>query len=292
MTFNVWGAGSNTGTSIEATVAVLRTIDADIVGLQEVRSEAESCKADDCPAGGPDGIAERLAEALGYHVYVQRGEHEALWANAILSRYPISKNIDDDLGVVFEVDGRKIAVINIHLTDYPYQPYQLLGIPYGDAPLLQTENEAIAAARAARGGAVKRVMDRISLLDDVDAVVVTGDFNEPSHRDWTGRAASAGRHPIAVDYPTLRAFESAGFIDTWRAVHPDEMLAPGYTWTPTTSPEDPDDHHDRIDFVLVRGDGVTVERVTIVGESQVGADIVVAPWPSDHRAVVATVSIP
>lgn len=292
MTFNTWGAGSNQGKAVDETIAVLRTVDADIIGLQEVRAEADDCEADDCPASGADDIAAQLADALGYHVYAQRSENEALWANAILSRHPMSYGIDDDLGVVLDVDGRRVAVINIHLTDYPYQPYQLLDIAYGDAPLLKTENEAIAAARAARGNAVALVLDRIAALDGVDAVLVTGDFNEPSHRDWTARAATAGRHPLAVDFPTLRAFEAAGFTDSWRTAHPDEMAAPGYTWTPASSADDPADHHDRIDYVLVRGDGVTVEKAQVVGESQAFADIVVTPWPSDHRAVVVTVSIP
>ena len=42
----------------------------------------------------------------------------------------------NDLGVVVEVEGRRLHVFNIHNTDYPYQPYQLLGIPYGDQPSL------------------------------------------------------------------------------------------------------------------------------------------------------------
>jgi exodeoxyribonuclease-3 len=32
-----------------------------------------------------------------------------------------------------------------------------------------------------------------------------------------------------------------------------------------------------------------VEQAQIVGEKSPDADVVVAPWPSDHRAVVATV---
>ncbi len=292
MTFNAWGAGSNEGKAVDETIAVLRAANADIIGLQEVLAEADDCRPDDCPAVGPDDIAERLAEALGYHVYLQSSENEALWANAILSRYPFASSIEDDLGAVLDVSGRQVAVINIHLTDYPYQPYQLLGIPYGRAPMLQIEDEAIAAALAARGDAVTLVLDRIAALDDVDAVLVTGDFNEPSHRDWSPRAASSGRHPIAVNYPTVLAFERAGFIDCWRAVYPDEMEAPGYTWTPTSSADDPDEHHDRISYVLVRGDDVAVKGARLIGESPAVADIVVVPWPSDHRAVVATVSIP
>ncbi|MDX1517614.1 MAG: hypothetical protein R3288_12295, partial [Woeseiaceae bacterium] len=94
------------------------------------------------------------------------------------------------------------------------------------------------------------------------------------------------------DYPTVRAFEREGFVDAWRTVHPDEIAAAGYTWTPTTSADDPGDHHDRIDYVLVKGEGIVVSTAQVVGESQAVADIVIEPWPSDHRAVVATISIP
>ena len=50
----------------------------------------------------------------------------------------------------------------------------------------------------------------------------------------------------------------------------------------------PRSHPDRIDFVYFRGNGVKVTDAKIVGENEEIADIVVAPYPSDHRAVVAT----
>lgn len=50
------------------------------------------------------------------------------------------------------------------------------------------------------------------------------------------------------------------------------------------------EHLDRIDFIFVRGP-VTVERAAIVEEKHPEADIVVTPWPSDHRAVMAVVRI-
>jgi endonuclease/exonuclease/phosphatase (EEP) superfamily protein YafD len=50
------------------------------------------------------------------------------------------------------------------------------------------------------------------------------------------------------------------------------------------------DRHDRIDFVFVRG--ATVKTVEVVGESKDRADVVVSPYPSDHRAMVAEVEVP
>ena len=67
------------------------------------------------------------------------------------------------------------------------------------------------------------------------------------------------------------------------------MAEPAFTWTPTSKPTVNWDHHDRIDFVLARAEGLEVESAAIVGEKRPEADVVVRPWPSDHRAVTATV---
>ena len=120
---------------------------------------------------------------------------------------------------------------------------------------------------------------------------ITGDFNEPSHRDWTTAAADANQCPLCVEWPSTKAVEDAGFVDAFRAVHPDPIEHPGRTWTPTTKVTDPNDRHDRIDFVFVHGTTAQVKSIKLVGESGEFADIVVEPYPSDHRAVVAEVDL-
>ena len=55
--------------------------------------------------------------------------------------------------------------------------------------------------------------------------------------------------------------------------------------------DDPKTHHDRIDFVYFKGNGLKVTDAKIIGENEENADIVVAPYPSDHRAVVATFTL-
>ena len=69
-----------------------------------------------------------------------------------------------------------------------------------------------------------------------------------------------------VKYPATLKVVSAGFTDTFRKVHPDEIKTRGYTWTNKTTPQDPNDFHDRIDFVFSRG--VEVIDSKIVGENQ------------------------
>lgn len=287
MTFNVWGAGANEGKSIEETLAVIRRFKPDIVGLQEVRRESVPCTST-CPPDGPS-VAGEIAEALGYHVYEQQQENEALWANAIISKFPVKRSSPNDLGVVLDAGDLEIAIMNVHLTDFPYQPYQALEIPYDDAPFLSSEDGLIDAAKSARGAALDLLMADLDTVKNVDAVFITGDFNEPSHRDWTLRAVVAGRHPFVVKYPSALRLEEAGFIDTYRNFFKDEIASPGLTWTPTTSADDPDDHHDRIDYVFVRAADVKVESSIVVGEESDASDIGMLPWPSDHRAVVTTV---
>ena len=180
-------------------------------------------------------------------------------------------------------------MFNVHLSHAPYQPYQLLKIPYADAPFIKTAEEAVSEARKARGGQVQSLLgDLKPALTKGQAVFLTGDFNEPSHLDWTERAAVAGKVPLAVKYPSTFGVVEAGMRDAFRTRFPDEVARPGWTWTPLTTPDDPKDRHDRIDFVLYGGTEMKVNECQILGEATPAADVVVKPYPSDHRAVAAT----
>ena len=291
LSFNIYGGGANDDKPVDETVAVLKAVDADIAGIQETRLESEDCEADYCPADGPS-VAPALAEAMSYQVYEQTAENEALWANAVMSRFPITGQSPNDLGVGIDVNGREVWIFNVHLDDEPYGPYQVVGIEYGPAPFVDNAADAIMWAQDTRGGAMELLMSDIeAVAAEADLVIVTGDFNEPSGRDWTEEVAALGTHPIGVDWPTTRILEDAGFVDAYRAVHPDPVEKPAFTWTPMWSTEDdPEDHHDRIDFIFVRGEGVEVLSAEIVGETGERTDLAVDPWPSDHRAVRATVS--
>lgn len=288
MSFNIWGGGANEGKGIEQTVAAIRAAGADVVGLQETRLEGDPCTAEVCPAVG-ESVAPAIAAALGWHVLDQSGDNPALWANAVISRHPIGPASPNALGVALDVNGRTVWLFNIHLDDAPYQPYQLLGIEYGPAPFITTEAEAVRHATETRGPALELLLADMAVAEGAAAVIVTGDFNEPSVHDWTPEVVARGAKPVAVAWPTTGRLVGLGFIDAYRAVHPDPVARPAYTWTPRHDEAALDDEPDRIDFVLVRGTGVTVTDAAIVGEDGPRSDVVVMPWPSDHRAVVAEI---
>ncbi len=281
MSFNLWHGGDAGKQPLTQTAEVIRTAKADIVGLQETGGHEK-----EKGASRPDN-GRRLAGMLGWH-YFDQGER-----TGVLSRFPIVTNTPHGWGVTIRLpSGREVMMFNAHLMHAPYQPYQLAGIPYANGRFIKTAAEAVDEARKARGGQVERLLSELKpAVATGQPVFLTGDFNEPSHQDWTARAAAAGHCRIAIQYPSTSAVTGAGMRDAFRMVHTDEVARPGWTWTPITSPDDPKDRHDRIDFVFFAGTTVTVTRCDVVGEAPQFADIVVQPYPSDHRAVVATVEV-
>lgn len=267
MSYNIRGGGANGGKGIQETVAVLRAAEADLVGLQEVRTEGEPCTPESCPPLDPS-VGPALAEALGFHHHEQAAENPALWSNAMLSRFPIAGVAPHELGVSVELpDGRVAWLLNVHHDDAPYQPYQLLGIEYGPAPVISAAAEAIRWAAETRGPAMDLLNEALAATEGAAAVIVAGDFNEPSGRGWTGDAAAAGPHPLAVAWPTTARLEAAGFVDAFREVHHDPVARPAFTWTPRYDEAATDDHPDRIDFVFARGEGLSVLDAWTVGET-------------------------
>jgi len=262
---------------LSQTAKVIQFAKADIVGIQETRS----------PRGD---TLQDLAKLLGWNHDME---------SCIVTRYEIVEHFkggkDYKGGIKVKIASNKHAyVFNLHLPSHPYQPYQLLGIRpkwhkhTNNITFIKTEAETIDWAQKARGKDVAKLLKQIKGLPDKDApVFVVGDFNEPSHLDWTEAAAKAGRHPIKVAYPTSTEMTKAGFSDSYRTIYPDEMKHPGYTWSSFYKFDDPTTHHDRIDFVYFKGKGIKLNEVKIVGENQKDADIVISPYPSDHRAVVA-----
>ena len=268
LSFNTWRSGREGGRPLSQTAEVIRQSGTDIVALQEMDADR----------------AAELAGILGWH-------HAQLGGGLCVMTPLEIAGTDGPVVTVRHESGLKLYVGDTHLAPYPYQPYQVLGI--GKHPQLKTEAASIAAAEATRGEQLDAVLAEIEgIVPSGAPSFLLGDFNEPSHLDWTAAAAEAGQHPMAISYPASRKMLAAGFRDAYREMHPDEVAQPGLTWTPITEPDDPGDHHDRIDFVYFKGEGLRVTSAQLVGENARNADIVVSPYPSDHRAVLVRVELP
>lgn len=240
--------------------AAIRRSGADVVGLQEV-----------------DSCAGLIASMLGWG-HLRHGRD-----TAILSPHPVLGPTPGGLGARLSVRGREVVVLNVHLRCSPYQPFQLIGRPRRGDPPLRDAAAAVSAALDARGREVDALVREIRWAGS-RPLVVLGDFNEPSHLDWTPRAAAAGLVPVAVAFPASAALAAEGLRDAYRQVHPDEVAAPGHTWG--VGPPSRIVRPDRIDFALFRGP-LRATAALVLGEGRREADVVFWPYPTDHRGVVA-----
>ena len=166
----------------------------------------------------------------------------------------------------------------------------------------------------------------LPFLNAREPVFVIGDFNEPSHLDWTQNYANDGgadrmtSNPtgtslnLEVEWQGSKLLADAGLRDGYRTIFPDEIAKPGNTWTPPYANGTPgrrnydDDLEtggqvlDRIDRVEFVGIGVTPIAAAVGfspttaahgGKSEIAPEMIYnGPWPSDHRAVMVTFAIP
>lgn len=267
MTFNIWLGGDEV--DFDSIVRAVRRADADVVGVQE-----------------PGDNLGRLARRLGWrHTFSSADGYTNM-----ISRYALDEpRATDEFAWLTLRNGRRVAVTSVHLTAYPYGPYDLRD---GASREFVLFNE-----RTHRREMRSRIRTLSALAEAGVPVAIVGDFNAPSHLDWTSRVARWRRQngeefvrpmPWPVSIRLLRN----GFRDSYRTAHPRPINAPGYTWTPGYPPPEvtADEVLDRIDQIYVGGPVRTVSS-RVVGEDARDADVVVRPWGTDHRAVVSTLRL-
>ncbi len=258
LSFNILYGGDEF--DFNKTVELIKRVNPDFVGIQEA-----------------EGNIPKLAEALGWKYYDARLH--------LLSKFPILTS--EQYGWYFAYleirPGKVIAVSNIHLPSDPYGP-ELVRDGKSRSEALQNEY----ALRYHELDVYMHIFDSLKQMHI--PIVLTGDFNSPSHRDWNDTVLLTRSHMhYTVDWPVSRRLEDAGFVDAYRKANPDVLTNPGLTWTPgyPNAPLALNETHDRIDFIWsIQAD--TILSATLAGE--VGArdvTISVDPYPSDHRAVIA-----
>lgn len=275
LSFNIWYGGEQV--SFEQVLKVIRAADADIVALQE-----------------PDGNTLRIAAGAGY-AYADVRRH-------IISRFPL---FDSGLGEITEPGvqpysvtgldsnalhvwamvspGRVVAVGNTHLTSSPSGPDVLRATGSVEAALRTEREKRVPEAQRLAAGFGRLARAGVPLF-------LAGDFNSPSHLDWT--AATAGSRPGVsqpVAWPVTQTMMQAGLTDSFRSVHPDPVRDPGITYTPGYPHPmvKADEIVDRIDYIWTAN--ASVLKSEIVGEAgNPAVSLGFSPWPSDHRALLST----
>lgn len=264
MTFNVWvGAGTVADGLRKGLHAVMQS-GADIVGIQENGSAAGT-----------------WATALGWFS-VQTGD------SAVLSRYPIAASAAGVQATVRLAASplQDVVLRSLHLTAYPYGPYDAC-LDGASVPVLLSRESSSGRLGEAQGE-LSALATKLAAADTTPVFLV-GDFNCPSHLDWT--EATAPLHcGYVVDWPVTKKLADAGFSDVYRVMHPNPATHRGDTWSPvfTRNGAKPEPQ-DRIDMIHHKGAKLVPinARVFTLAVENTNSNYQANTWPSDHAAVVA-----
>jgi exonuclease III len=262
MTFNVLYSVDN-----NITLKVLRETAPDLIGFQEISTDKLN----------------ELATKLNhyYHHFPKTTANLSNQDTGILSRFPIVRLLTD--GVVVQVNKQlQVAVFTVHLSPYPYEPYD-----FRDG-VISTSEQAIASAAQTRLPEIEPVINQIEAMQAENTpVFLTGDFNEPSHLDWNETTATANLHfGKIVSWPASNAIVNTGLVDAYRFEFPNAANFPGNTWTPVRTPNEV---YDRIDIIYhSNNEAYNLDDIRLVGGALAGSGISVEGYASDHFAVLAT----
>jgi endonuclease/exonuclease/phosphatase family metal-dependent hydrolase len=206
-------------------------------------------------------------------------------------KFPPGAHTTDGRAMFVEVSpGRVAAVINVHLPSSPYSPFKVQQGAAAHQIVTLEKHERVSALKKPLRTARQLIADHIPTF-------LLGDFNSPSDLDWTHATVGLRdqvKYPLR--WPASAAVEASGLVDSYRAVHPDPVADQGLTWPASRpfvkgyNPGPAGQAADRIDL-LFSGGPARATSSQVVGERGSASDIVVSPWPSDHRAVVSGFTI-
>lgn len=309
--FNIWQEGTVVENGFNAVADEIVRSDADFVTLSEVRNYHDT------------RFCDRIVEALkerGKTYYSFYTEDSGL-----LSRYPITDSstvypLNDDRGSIYRLVTQKgdqeFAVYTAHLDYRNCAYYDARGYDGNNwekiAPVTNLDSLLLLNRASVRDDAIARFINEAQKDKDAGRIVILGgDFNEPSHLDWTEATKDMRDHyGLVVPWDVSVILAKAGYKDSYREMFPDPVTHPGFTcpadcpdialqklvWSPEA------DDRDRIDFIMYAPfKGLSLTDVVIIGPkgdilrgervTEETADPIIAPqgtWPTDHKAVLAT----
>lgn len=288
MVWNVLRGGNSVHQGPEKALQVIRDAKPDVVLLQE---------SYDIEGDRPK-LGAWLAGELGWRHF--QGESAHL---CVLSPYDIEATYFHHAwhGVGAKLKdplGRSFVAWSIWLDWRFFVGYELRDHPeMTDAELIEAETKR--SDRSSQAEALLGHLKTEGHLNESLPVLLGGDFNCPSHLDWTTDTQRVFERRRALDLPVSQLVLDAGFEDTFRKIHPNPVQHPGITWSPMyrgslSAEEGTPQSFERIDRLYVHkvNDSldsklvpVSAHVLPVVWESdQVPAEERV--FPSDHGAVV------
>lgn len=166
--------------------------------------------------------------------------------------------------MVASVNRQQIAVYTAHL-DYLSDAYYNVrgydGSTWKEIPIPETVQEVLAINDASQRDDAIREFVKAAKKDIAEGrmVILGGDFNEPSHLDWTRETKDLYDHNgLIVPWTVPLILDNNGFVDAYRTLYPNVLDYPGFTF-PSDNEKVPtqkltwapkSDERDRIDYIF------------------------------------------
>ena len=286
LVWNVLHGANDVDEGPEKALRVIREAAPDLVLMQE------SYDID----GDRPTLGRWLAAQLGWQHHQAESPHLCvLTKDDITARY--FHHPWHGVGVrVQDAAGREFVAYSTWIDYRAFAGYELRDNPdIADADLLQAES--VRSARLPQTEALMAHMDAQGHLAADVPVLVGGDWNCPSHLDWTEDTARVYRNRRALALPVSAAVQARGFVDVFRAVHPSPVQHPGITWSPMfrTRSDGKPQAFDRIDRLYLknppraqRGWSLQPATARVLPERWEDAEMPTRDrmFPSDHGAVL------
>lgn len=309
--WNIWQEGTVIPGGYEAIVNEIVRLRPDFVTLSEVRNYQNT----DFTARLVQSLQEKGETYYSFYSY----------DTGLLSRYPITDSLtvfpeNNDHGSIYrltaDMNGRKVAVYTAHL-DYLDDAYYNVrgydGSTWKEIPIPTRVEEVLERNAASRRDDAIRLFIAQAEKDRAAGytVILGGDFNEPSHRDWTEETKDLyDHHGLVIPWTVTVLLEEAGWKDAYREHYPDVLKYPGFTY-PSDNPAKPAeditwapkaDERDRIDYIWYYPEkGLKVKDAAVFGPKgsivrsqrvqETSQDKFIEPmnvWPTDHKGVWVT----
>ncbi|CAD5218275.1 unnamed protein product [Bursaphelenchus okinawaensis] len=287
MTFNTWNMGVYINDGLEKIAKHIALNDPDVVGLQEVRSREQI-----------ESVTKFLNRDRRYKwSYIFDDGHDC----GVITKYSFNETslttLYAGIGVQVNIDNkRKVFIWSLHMDYIDYGPYAMMyrqtkdisTVEYGECHAWW--NRCNNAKELINSEPFKSALAR----SDTEPVFVVGDFNAPSHLDYTEEAKHIHNGWVYAWPGTSILQNTTGLIDSFRELYPDPVKYPGTSWSTVnqfiggwnyTIPEP----QDRIDYIMYKSGGLkTVRSERYAGDYKPYPNSVDDnDWPSDHFAYIS-----
>lgn len=288
MSFNIWNSGGHVRHGFDKIVEHLKRVRPDIVCLQELEG----------------GTLQKLLNHLGPDWKGVQMQNRT-WTTAILTVHELNPKVlcetDAFLGtqvlIRCQSDIARLNVWSAYLDWQHFATYYAcdLSLPNWCEKLKEYRG------RMQQFECLMQQTEFANQLIDADEIpiLIAGDFNEPSHLDWS-EMFSQLHQGRSYEFELSKAFELAGFLDSFRFCHSNAIELPGTTWSTVYKNSSESgtwrgsEPQERIDFVYVCGKKLQPLNSWVYHGSE---PIFEVPdhkynhWPSDHSAVICSFSL-